>query len=415
MIACGRPGLAARSHPRAGAALRLRRRGAGAARRGSAGARCSWGRPGCGCSRPDVVIRFDARTLQELGQLRASQADRGGERRLRRAVAAYPQPQRRLCAPYRRPGLPGARRGSFALRRSADRAGRRPGRHWLAVLDSPEDARAPTANEWRLHIVDLATCRTAKPHLLQARAGEEPPRHLAIDSGRPHPPRGIRMRGAPLLAVSREGEEVARQPLGLPPSASPVSGLLWQGPIAGRRRRRALPPGGRHRGGRGCGRVARHFHHADPHLARRHALGLEPRRYRGGDAGGGDAQGELRAAAVKPRPARIDNIRHAFASTSASPAARLATVDPLIAWDGDTRTYHGAGGGKRMLRFLLDGARETHLWLKLEFECPAGASPVSLFSRFGCATPTAPGWTTSRRSTARMKVRRPSSAASSPR
>jgi phage tail-like protein len=77
---------------------------------------------------------------------------------------------------------------------------------------------------------------------------------------------------------------------------------------------------------------------------------------------------------------RIDNIRHAFASTSASPATRLASVDPLIAWEGDPRTYRGAAGGRRMLRFLLDGARETHLWLKLEFECPAGASPVSLHS-----------------------------------
>ena len=328
---------------------------------------------------PDVVIRFDSRTLQELGRFAhprliaaASDGCDGLWLLIRSRKGAYVRhiDGRGCLARTRLSLLCAVRPIALAAARDGD---------WLAVLDSPEDERAPTANEWRLHIVDLVTCSTAKPLCFKLESDDEqPPRHLAIDArGRIH------LTGAdskaPLLAVSRDGEAVSRQPFPLQPSASPVSGLLWQGTLMiaasdGLYRLEAataedadadvsrgifitpalLSPDG----------TPSRWNRADIEVAMPEEATLKVSFASFGEADAG----------------RIDKIRHAFASTRAKPATRLTAVDQEILWESDTRTYHGAAGGKRMLRFLLDGARETHLWLKLEFECPAGGSPVSLLS-----------------------------------
>ncbi len=352
---------------------------------------------------PGVVTRFDSRTLQELGsfahrRLIASASDGcdGLWLLIRSRRGAYVRHiDGRGCLARTRLHLLCAVR-PIALAAAFDGA-------WLAVLDSPEDARAPTANEWRLHIVDLAACRTAKPLWFTLASDEQPPRHLAIDArGRIH--LAGSGAGAPLLAVSRAGGEVSRQTLGLRPPALPLSGLLWRDSL--------LLAG------------ADGLYRLEPATADDEDAGVSSGVFitptlvspDGTPSGWNRADIEVEMpeeATVKisfasygeAERAKIDDIHQAFASTRTSPARRLAAVEFEIDWETDTRTYHGAAGVKRlaaveseidwetdtrtyhgaaevkrMLRFLLDGARETHLWLKLEFECPAGASPVSLVS-----------------------------------
>lgn len=328
---------------------------------------------------PDFVTRFDSRTLQELGsfahpRLLAAASD-GCDGlwllvRSRRGAYVRHIDGRGCLARTRLHLLCAVRPIALAAAPEGD---------WLAVLDGPEEARAPTANDWRLHIVDVAACRVAKPLCFKLLSDDEQsPRHLVIDArGRIHLA-GLDSK-APLLAVSRDGDEVSRQPLPLPRSAPPVSGLLWPGTLL---------------------------------LAAADGLyRLEAATAEDGDAGvsrgifitpalispDGTPSGWNRADidVVMPEEAsltisfaswgraeaaRIDRIGDAFAPTGANPAARVAAVDPHVGWDIDTRTYHGTPAGRQVLRFLLDRAHETHLWLKLEFECPAGASPVSLLS-----------------------------------
>jgi phage tail-like protein len=324
------------------------------------------------------VTRFDSRTLQELGsfahpRLIASASDGcdGLWLLIRSRRGAYVRhidgrgclaraPLHLLCA-VRPIALAAARDGA-----------------WLAVLDSPEDARAATANDWRLHIVDLAACRTAKPLCFKLAPGEDPPRHLAIDArGRVH----LAGTGAkaPLIAVSREGIETSRQPLGLPPRALPVGGLLWNDAllIAAADGLYRLEPATAEDEDAGVSRgvfitptlispdgTPSGWNRADIEVEMPEEATLKV-----SFASFGEREGR-----------RLDDVARAFASTRASPATRLASVDREIAWEKDTRSYDGASGARQMLRFLLDGARETHLWLKLEFECPAGAAPVSLLS-----------------------------------
>jgi phage tail-like protein len=324
---------------------------------------------------PGAVTRFDARTLQQLGsyahpKLIAAASDGCDGLWLligsRRGAYVRHIDGRGCLARTRLHLLCAVRPIALAAVREGD---------WLAVLDSPEDARAPTANEWRLHIVDLADCRMAKPLCFKLGSEEQPPRILTID------PRGrIHLigsnAGAPLLAVSRDGDAMSRQKLPLPKSAPPVSALLWRDALLiaaadGLYRLEAAPA-------------------EDEGADVSRAIFITPPLISPDGTPSGwnraDVQVAMPEEAVlkvsfasygEAEAARIDAIRHAFASTSASPAGRLSAVDPLIRWESETRTYHGAGG-KQMLRFLLDQARETHLWLKLEFECPAGSAPVSL-------------------------------------
>lgn len=327
---------------------------------------------------PEGVTRFDARTLQQLGsfahpRLIASASDGcdGLWLLIRSRRGAYVRHiDARGCLARTALHLLCAVR-PIALAAAADGT-------WLAVLDSPEEARAVTANEWRLHIVDLTDCRTAKPFCFSLAPDEQPPSHLAIDGrGRIHVAGAAS--GSVLLTVSRLGVEISRQPLPLPPPAWPLSGVLWRHGLllAAENGLYRLERAGAEDGEAGVSRAV----FITPAL-------ISP----DGTPSGwnrADIEVEMPEEATlkvsfanygEAEAARIDRIRHAFASTSASPAMRLATVEPLVAWQDDTRTYRGGGGGKQMLRFLLDVARETHLLLKLEFECPAGASPVSLLS-----------------------------------
>lgn len=326
---------------------------------------------------PAVVTRFDSRTLQELGsfahpRLIGSASDgcdglwllirsrRGAYVRHIDGRGCLARTRLHLLCPVR----------PIALAAALDGA-------WLAVLDSPEDERACTANDWRLHIVDLVECRTTKPLCFTLESDEDPPRYLAIDArGRIHLAGSAE--GAPLLAVSRHGEGVSRQSLRLPPSAWPVSGALWRDALLltaadGLYR---LEPAGAEDEDAGVSRgvfitptlispdsTPSGWNRADIEVEMPEEATLKISFANCGEA----------------EPDRLDKVGRAFASTSASPATAVAIVGPKIAWQGDTRTYHGAAG-RQMLRFLLDGARETHLWLKLEVECPAGASPVSLLS-----------------------------------
>jgi phage tail-like protein len=328
---------------------------------------------------PGRVTRFDTRTLQELGSFAHP-----------RLIAAAGDGSDGLWL------LVGSRRGAY-LRRIDGRGclartrlhllcavrpialAAAPEGDWLAVLDAPEDARAPTANDWRLHIVDLAKCRTAKPLCFKLGSNEQPPRHLAIDDrGRIHLT-GFDA-GAPLLTLTRDGEEVSRQPLPLPPKSAPVSGLLWQDTL--------------------LIAAADGLYRLDAATAEDEEAGVSRGVFitpalispDGTPSGWNRADIEVEmpeeatlkvsfANCGRPDAGRIDTIDRAFASTRSRPAARVASVEAEIVWASETRTYHGAAaGGRRMLRFLLDGAPETHLWLKLEFECPAGALPVSLLS-----------------------------------
>ncbi|HYG47495.1 MAG TPA: phage tail protein [Allosphingosinicella sp.] len=327
---------------------------------------------------PERVTRFDSRTLQQLGsfahqKLIASASDGCDGLWLliasRRGAYVRHIDGRGCLAPTRLHLLCAVR--PIALAAAPDGT-------WLAVLDSPGEPRAATANDWRLHVVDLATCRTAKPFCFKLARDEPPPRHLAIDGrGR------IRLAGStadlPLLAVSRDGNQVARQILRLPASASPVGGLLWGETLL------LAAADGLYR----LGLAAAGDEGADVSTG----VFITPALISpdGTPSGWNRADIEVEmpeeatlkvsfASYGKTEAGRIESIRHAFASTSASRAGRVEAVDPSIVWEGDTRTYRGGSGGSRVLRFLLDGARETHLWLKLEFECPAGASPVSLLS-----------------------------------
>ena len=328
---------------------------------------------------PGSVTRFDSRTLQELGsfahpRLIASASDGcdGLWLLIRSRRGAYVRHMDgRGCLARTRLHLLCAVR-PIALAAALDGS-------WLAVLDSPEDVRAPTANEWRLHIVDLAGCRTAKPLCFRLRSDlEEPPRHLAVDSrGRIHLT-GSSAR-AQLLAVSKDGKEISRQPLPVPRSAPPVSGLLWRDSllIAASDGLYRLEPAGSDDEDAGVSRAvfitpALVSPDGTPSGWNRADIEVEMP---------AEARLEISFASFgKAEAARIADIGRAFASTGASPATRFPAVDRQIVWEKDTRTYAGPAGAGQKLRFLLDGAVETHLWLKLEFECPAGASPVTLKS-----------------------------------
>ncbi|MEA3016220.1 MAG: hypothetical protein QOI38_942 [Sphingomonadales bacterium] len=327
---------------------------------------------------PSAVTRFDARTLQQLGsfahpRLIASASDgcdglwlligsrRGAYVRHIDGRGCLARTRLHLLCSVRPIALAAALDGT-----------------WLAVLDSPGEARAPTANDWRLHIVDLADCRTAKPHCFKLESGDEqPPRHLAIDArGRIHlAGSGER---SPLQTVSLRGEQVSRQTLRLPRSAWPVSGLLW---------RKALLIAAAD----GLYRLERATAEDEDAGVSRGVFVTPTLVSPDGTPSGwnrADIEVEMPEEATlkisfashgEARPERIDDIRRVLAEGAGS-AARLPAVDSPVTWDSDTRTYHGGAGAKRMLRFLLDGTREKHLWLKLEFECPAGAAPVSLVS-----------------------------------
>jgi phage tail-like protein len=325
---------------------------------------------------PAVVTRFDSRTLQELGSFAhprligsASDGCNGLWLLIRSRRGAYVRHiDGRGCLARTRLHLLCPIR-PIALAAAFDGA-------WLAVLDSPEDARARTANDWRLHIVDPADCRTAKPLHFKLEPDEDPPRFLAIDSrGRIHLAGSAEE--APLLAVSRHGEEVSRQRLRLPPCAWPVSGLLWQDAllVAAADGLYRLEPATAEDEDAAVSRgvfITPTLISPDGTPSRWNRADIEVEM---------PEEATLKisfASSGKAERERLDKVARAFASTRASPATRVAIVGPEIAWESDTRTYQGAAGGRRMLRFLLDGARETHLWLKLEFECPAGASPVSL-------------------------------------
>jgi phage tail-like protein len=326
---------------------------------------------------PAAVTRFDARSLQELGtfshpRLVAAASDgcdglwlligsrRGAYvRHIDAGGCLAPARLHLLCA-VRAVALAASRDGT-----------------WVAVLDSPQDERAVTANEWRLHIVDVAACRTAKPLCFRLGADEPAPRYLVIDD------RGIvhvaaAPARAPLLAVSRDGEEVSRQSVTLSPAAWPLGGLLWLDGVLiagadGLYRMTAAEAGDEDaKPSRGV--------YITPTL-------ISPD---GTPSGWNRADIEVEmpeeailkvsfASCGASEKTRIDDIARAFAATSANPAGRVATVGSLIEWRSDTRIYRGnATPGRRMLRFLLDGAHDTHLWLKLEFECPAGIAGVAL-------------------------------------
>ena len=323
------------------------------------------------------VTRFDARSLQELGtfshpRLVAAASDGCDGLWLligsRRGAYVRHIDGRGCLAPARLHLLCAVR--PIGLAASPDGA-------WVAVLDSPDDSRAFTANEWRLHIVNVASCRTAKPLCFKLAADEPAPRHLAIDD------RGIvHVAGSaarsPLLAVSREGEEVSRRPLSLRPAAWPLGGLLWLDGLVidgadGLYRMEAAEPG-------------------DEDAEPSRGVFITPALISpdGTPSGWNRADIEVEmpeeatlkvsfASCGANEAAGIEDIARAFAGTGANPAGRVAALAPLIQWQGETRTYRGnAAPGRRVLRFLLDGARETHLWLKLEFECPPGTAGVAL-------------------------------------
>jgi phage tail-like protein len=328
-----------------------------------------------------AVTRFDARTLQELGsfadaRLIAAASDgcdglwllirsrRGASVRHIDGRGCLSRTPLHLCCAVRPIALAAAPDGK-----------------WLAVLDSPEDDRAPTANDWRLHILDVEACRAAKPILFKLHRHDRPPRHLAIDGrGRIHFV-GSRAK-APLLTVSRDGEEVAHQALRLPEPAWPVTGALWCEALL------LAAADGLYRLDRATAEDS-----ADEHAAVARGVFITPMLISpdGTPSGWNRADIEvempeeatLKVSFASWRGAdtpKVHEIGSAFARTRSSPATRVSAVATLIPWSPDTRTYCGAAGGKRTLRFLLDGASEPLLWLKLEVECPAGASPVSLHS-----------------------------------
>ena len=324
------------------------------------------------------VTRFEARMLQELGRfhhprLIAAAGDGGDGLWLlvgsRRAAYVRHLDGRGCLARTRIPLLCAVRPIAIAASPAGD---------WLAVLDSPEQARALTASEWRLHIVDIAHCRSAKPHGFRLGPDETPPRHLAVDAaGR------VRLagsgEGASQIGVTRDGEEVFRQALDLPAAAWPLTGMIWcDGVLLA--------------GADGLYRLAPATAE-DSKAPVSRAVFITPALVspEGTPSGWNRADIEVEmpeeatltvsfASAGAADGRRIEDLRHAFASTADRPAARVALVDPLIAWDADRRTYRGKAGGKRTLRFLLDRAVGTQLWLKLEFECPPGAAAVSLLS-----------------------------------
>jgi len=324
------------------------------------------------------VTRFDARTLQPLGsfshpKLIATSSDgcdglwllvqsrRGAYVRHLDGRGCLARTRLHLCCAVRPVALAAAADGS-----------------WLAVLDSPEAPRAPTANGWAMHIVDLGTCKIAKPLWFRLRADEPPPRFIAIDgNGRIHVV-GSEAE-APLLAVARQGGELSRQPLPLPRSGWPIGGLLWrkEAILAGADGLYRLVPAeaGDLKAGVSRGTfitptlispdgTPSGWNRADIEVEMPEEASLK---ISFATLGGSD----LRA---------IGEIGRAFESTRGSPGARPGALPPDMPWDLDSRTYRGGSGGKRRLRFLLDRAGGTHLWLKLEFECPPGASPVKLHS-----------------------------------
>jgi phage tail-like protein len=70
-------------------------------------------------------------------------------------------------------------------------------------------------------------------------------------------------------------------------------------------------------------------------------------------------------------------VARAFADTARRRSARVGAVGEAIA-PYKVRSQQFAGPADGKLRVLLDGIAETYLWLRLDFDVPAGAGTVSL-------------------------------------
>lgn len=251
-----------------------------------------------------------------------------------------------------------------------------PARRRLAILDSPatSDGADP---KWRLHFVDLARCKARKPLGVALAPGEAPPRWIAVDAkGGFH----VASAAVPvlLIGVSDEGFETSRQSLPLPASRQ-VEGLLWLDGLI-------LDCDD------GLYRLERAGEEAEGATAAR-AVFITPTLISppGTPSGWNRAeiavdlpQGATLAATIFASSAEslARDCEEALAKTAESPAARLATLEMLIARDPGrgVRTQIYEGNGAQVLHLLLDRIADPYLWLKLEISCPAGAAPARLGS-----------------------------------
>ncbi len=321
------------------------------------------------------LYRYAARTLQELGEVRvpglvASAADgcdglwllvRGGDGASVRRIAAN--------GLFEGPPI--------ALRDARDPVAiaSDPARRRLAVLDAPAQAD-PAEAEWRLHLVELASCEAREPFRFALAPKEAPPRRIAVD-----PKGNFHLASATvpasLIGVSADGVETSRQKDVLLPDSRAVQGLAWNNGLV------LACDDGLYR--------LRPAREDDDGVAPTLASFITPTLMSPPGTPGGWNRAEI--AVELPRGAGLRatvfasssewlarDVEEKLAATEGRPAARFAALKALFAANpaSEVRSRSYEGEGAQDLHLLLDQIAHPYLWLQLEITCPAGAGAASI-------------------------------------
>lgn len=318
--------------------------------------------------------RFNARSLQELGvveihDLVAGASDGGDGLWLVRQSEAgtrldWLDGYGRFC--WRPIELPEAR-APRAL--ACD-----PVRRRVAIVDAEPDGR-----EWRLHLVDLASCKAEAPLVFQREENEKGnkaqlPAWITVDD------QGnfwlAATAAGALIAVSAEGFETAYQ-TPLPDPETPVAGLIWQGGLVvctAECLYRLIPATGDSEEQQGPGAVfvtpTLKSPPGTPTGWNRADIGVElPKSAR--------LTATIFATSSTTVASQFDSL---LADRTLSGAARLVKIERLLdSYEVEKREQrYRSEGGTQQLHLLLDRIDAPYLWLKLEIKCPPGAGQATL-------------------------------------
>jgi phage tail-like protein len=248
-------------------------------------------------------------------------------------------------------------------------------RRRVAIVDAEPDGR-----EWRLHLVDLASCKAEAPLVFQRDEKVEGkkaplPKWIAVDDQGVFWLASSNPKGA-LIAVSAEGFEVAyRKPL--LDAKSRVTGLLWREDLivcTTDGLYRLIPATGDSEEQEGPGAVF-----VTPTLKSPPGT---PAGWNRADIGVDLPKGARLTATIyaTASPGLASQFDDLLADQTLAGTARLARIDRLFEShqvEKREQLYRGEGDTQQ-LHLLLDRIDAPYLWLKLEINCPPGAGKAGL-------------------------------------
>jgi phage tail-like protein len=245
----------------------------------------------------------------------------------------------------------------------------------VAIVDAEPDGR-----EWRLHLVDLASCKAGAPLVFQREDNEEgkkasPPAWIAVDDQGFFWLASATSAGA-LIAVSAEGFETAHQKL-LPDPETRVAGLVWQDGLVvctADCLYRLIPATS------DC--VEEEGPRAVFFTPTLKSPPGTPTGWNRADIGvdlpkGAVLTSTIFATSSTSVASQFDSL---LADRTLGGTARLAKIERLLdRYDVEKREQlFKSEGSTQQLHLLLDRIDAPYLWLKLEIKCPLGAAQAIL-------------------------------------